>query len=61
MGKQKLLGAYVEEDLYEEVRARAFEERCPLSEVVRRALRAYVGQAKTSKASGRRRREEVRS
>ena len=42
MEKQKLLGAYVGEDLYEAVRVRAFEERCPLSEIVRRALRQYV-------------------
>ncbi len=49
MENQRLLGAYVSEDLYEAVRVRAFEERCPLSEVVRRALRAYVGQGKAGK------------
>jgi len=42
MAKPKLLGAYVDDELYEAVRVRAFEERSPLSEIVRRALRAYT-------------------
>lgn len=44
--KTKLLGLFVEPSLYERLRVRAFEERCSVSEVVRRALTAYLATGK---------------
>lgn len=44
----RLLGTYVDETLGEAVRVRAFEERCSKGEVLRRALRAYLGLASTA-------------
>ncbi len=41
----KLLGTYVDEAFAEAVRVRAFEERCSKGEILRRALRAYLGLA----------------
>jgi len=40
--KTKLLGLFVEPSFYERLRVRAFEERCSISEVVRRATAAYL-------------------
>lgn len=40
--KTKLLGVFVEPSVYEYLRVRAFEERCSISEVVRRAMAAYL-------------------
>lgn len=40
--KSKLLGLFVEPSLYERLRVEAFEERCSVSEVVRRAVEAYL-------------------
>lgn len=40
--KTKLLGLFVEPSLYERLRVRAFEERCSVSEVVRRSLADYL-------------------
>lgn len=44
--KTKLLGLFVEPSLYERLRVRAFKERCSVSEVVRRALTAYLTPSK---------------
>ena len=40
--KTKLLGLFVEPSLYEQLRVRAFKERCSVSEVVRRSLAEYL-------------------
>lgn len=40
--KTKLLGLFVEPSFYERLRVRAFEERCSISEVIRRATAAYL-------------------
>ena len=53
MDRGKLLGTYVDEAFAEAVRVRAFEERCSKGEILRRALRAYLGLTKTAKGSRR--------
>lgn len=51
--KTKLLGLFVEPSLYERLRVRAFEERCSVSEVVRRAVAGYLaGQPQGRKKKG---------
>jgi len=40
--KTKLLGLWIEPDVYERLRVRAFEQRCSVGEVVRRAVRDYL-------------------
>jgi hypothetical protein len=40
--KTKLLGVLVEPSLYERLRVEAFERRCSVGEVVRRAVSAYL-------------------
>ena len=40
--KTKLLGVFVEPSVYERLRVRAFEERCSVGEVVRRAVADYL-------------------
>ena len=40
--KTKLLGLWIEPDVYERLRVRAFEQRCSVGEVVRRAIGAYL-------------------
>ena len=47
----KLLGTYVDEAFAEAVRVRAFQERCSKGEILRRALRAYLGLAQPARGS----------
>ncbi len=49
----KLIGTYVDEELAEAVRVRAFEERCSKGEVIRRAVRAYLELSSPAKGSSR--------
>ncbi len=44
--KEKLIAAFADEALHERIRVAAFEERCSMSEVIRRALEAYLGKRK---------------
>ena len=50
--KTKLLGLFVEPSLYERLRVEAFEQRCSVSEVVRRAVADYLGAKQTLRARG---------
>ena len=40
--KTKLLGVLVEPSVYERLRLQAFQERCSVGEVVRRAVAEYL-------------------
>lgn len=51
--KTKLLGVLVEPSVYERLRVQAFEERCSVGEVIRRAVGAYLEQSETHKGKGR--------
>ncbi len=44
--KDKLVAAFADQDLHEAVRVAAFEERCSMSELVRRAILSYLAQRK---------------
>lgn len=50
--KTKLLGVFVEPSVYERLRVRAFEERCSVSEVVRRAVAEYLGRRPAREVRG---------
>jgi hypothetical protein len=51
--RDKLIAAFATEALRERLRGRAFEERCSMSEVVRRALTEYLGKRKQRKGTKR--------
>jgi hypothetical protein len=40
--RDRLVGAIVDEAAYERIRRAAFEERCSMSEVIRRAIEVYL-------------------
>ena len=41
--KTKLVAVFMEPSVYERLRVEAFEQRCSVGEVVRRAVGAYMG------------------
>jgi hypothetical protein len=49
----KLIGMYVKEEIAEAVRKRAFDERCSKAEVLRRALKAYLGPTRAAPGTSR--------
>lgn len=54
--KTKLLGLWIEPDVYERLRVEAFEARCSVGEIVRRAVATYLSKTKgIGKLSGKRR------
>jgi len=48
--KTKLLGCFVEPATFERLRLQAFQERCSVSEVVRRAVADYLAKRSLGRA-----------
>lgn len=51
--KTKMISTLLEPSVYERLRLRAFQERCSVGEVIRRAVAAYLaGRARGRKKNG---------
>ncbi len=51
--KDKLIAAFADEALHEAVRVAAFQERCSMGEIVRRAIQEYLARRQGKGNKGR--------